>query len=162
MSPAEVARLLAKASAFDRRTIGAAEVAVWHEVLAAVDFADGLEAVTRHHTQTDKWLMPVHVRRLAAQIRRERRDRIARAAQVRAIEAEQTEADRRPLRDRSPELQAFVGEVRGALPAGDPDSLRWGHKHWRQIRQRAQRAAQAEPNPHYDPAAVGRSEGTGT
>lgn len=73
MTPAEVARLLSKASAFDQRTIGELDVAAWHEILVRVDLADALAAVTRHYTETRERLMPADVVRHARSIREDRR-----------------------------------------------------------------------------------------
>lgn len=73
MTPAETAKLLAKASAFDQRTVGTADVAAWHEVLADVDFTDALVAVSRHYAEHVERLMPAHVRAHVKTIRAQRR-----------------------------------------------------------------------------------------
>jgi len=148
--------VLTKAAAYDRRTIGRAEVMAWYEALGDVDLADALEAVADHYAESTDWLMPAHVRRLTAEIGRERARAVAAETEALAIEAECERTDLRPLRDRSPEIQAFVRRVRDVLPAGDPDALRWGHRYWRQVHEREERAKRAEPNPHYDPTALAR------
>lgn len=74
MTPAETAALLAKVQAFDKRTVGRADVAAWHEVLATTELADALEAVTRHYRESADFLMPAHVRQLVKVIRSERRE----------------------------------------------------------------------------------------
>jgi len=73
VTPAEVARVLAKASAFDQRTIGETDVAAWHEILGRLDYADALGAVTRHYTETRERIMPADVIRHARSIREDRR-----------------------------------------------------------------------------------------
>lgn len=75
MTPSEVARVLAKASAFDQRTVGAADVAAWHEILHRVELADALDAVRDHYTGSTDRLMPADVVRLARLSRDERRRR---------------------------------------------------------------------------------------
>lgn len=75
MTPAEVARVLTKASAFDQRTIGETDVAAWHEIVARVDLADGLAAVTRHYTETSARIMPADLLRHAKAAREDRRRR---------------------------------------------------------------------------------------
>jgi hypothetical protein len=75
MTPAEVARVLAKAAAFDQRTIGEADVAAWHEIVAKVELADGLAAVTRHYTETGARIMPADLLRHARAAREDRRRR---------------------------------------------------------------------------------------
>lgn len=72
MTPSETAKVLAKASAFDQRTIGHADAMAWAEALDDVALADALEAVTRHYRESEHRVMPAHVRRHVEQIRRER------------------------------------------------------------------------------------------
>jgi hypothetical protein len=63
MTPDETATVLAKAAAYDRRTVGRADVAAWHEALHDLDLADCLHAVTSHYQQpSPDWLMPGHIR----------------------------------------------------------------------------------------------------
>ena len=69
MKLAEVAVVLAKAAAYDRRTVGEADARAWHEVLGDVELVDALVAVARHYRDSTDWLMPAHLRRLAAQCR---------------------------------------------------------------------------------------------
>lgn len=75
VTPAEVARVLAKAAAFDQRTVGAADVAAWHEILAPYDLADALEAITRHYRNSTDRVMPAELRKLTNVIRDERHRR---------------------------------------------------------------------------------------
>lgn len=73
MNPAEIAAVLTKAAAYDRRTIGRADVAAWHEALQDIDLQDALAAVTRHYRASTEWLMPGHIRDAVAELRRGRR-----------------------------------------------------------------------------------------
>lgn len=74
MNIAETGRVLAKAAAIDNRDVGQAAVLAWHEILAEVDYADALAAVSRHRIEApDVYLQPGHVRRLVRIIRDERR-----------------------------------------------------------------------------------------
>lgn len=72
MTPAETARVLAKASAFDQRTVGQADVLAWHEALADLDFADAMAAVTRHYADHTERIMPAHIRRAVVAARNSR------------------------------------------------------------------------------------------
>lgn len=73
MRPSDIAVLLTKAAAYDRRTVGEADVAAWHEVLADLDLADALSAVARHYRDNAQWIMPSHIRAIVGEIERERR-----------------------------------------------------------------------------------------
>lgn len=75
MTPAEVARMLAKAAAYDRRTVTEIDVAAWHEIVARVDLLDALAAVTRHYTETRDWMMPADFLKHARAAKEERRRR---------------------------------------------------------------------------------------
>ena len=121
----------------------------WHEALSDVDFAAALVAVSRHYAEHTERLMPAHVRRLAAEIGRERR----RAERERRETAERLALEAHPRTDRGEELR---DAVRAMLPAGDPDKLRWGHKRWRELIHEAKRQREAQPNPHYDPTVHAR------
>jgi hypothetical protein len=72
MTPGDVGRVLAKAAAFDQRTVGEADVLAWIEVIGDLEAADALEAVSRHYAETDRRLMPVHVLDQARRVRLER------------------------------------------------------------------------------------------
>lgn len=146
MTPDETATVLAKCAAFDQRTVGRADVAAWTEALDDVPVADALAAVTRWYRTSRERVWPSDIRQLAAAVSRERRreQRIEReAAVVAALESA-------PRTERGREL---VDAVRALLPPGDPDKLRWGHRQWRELQRDARRQREAEPNPHYDPAA---------
>lgn len=145
MTPGDTARVLAKAAAFDQRTVGAADVAAWHEALHDLDTADALAAVTRHYAANEQRLMPVHVRRITAELARERH-RIAREEQERrALEAEA--ADRGTVRDRSAEVADMLATLRDRLGPSDPSVLR--RAEWVRDERLRQRQATAEPNPLY-------------
>ncbi|MBP2704450.1 hypothetical protein JOL79_11555 [Microbispora sp. RL4-1S] len=62
MTPEEVIDLLTTAAAFDRRTVGEADVIAWMAAVGDLDFADAQAAVVAHYTATTDWLMPAHVR----------------------------------------------------------------------------------------------------
>jgi len=150
MTPADTARVLSKAAAFDQRTIGAADVAAWHEAIGDLEAADALAAVTRHFQRTDQRVMPSHIRRLAAEIARERRRALREAAEARALESERSE--RRT--DRRAEVAALVEQVRGILPPADVEVLRPRAAHWGREHRAYRRYVEGVPNPHYDPSAV--------
>lgn len=160
MTPAEVARVLTKAAAYDRRTVGEAEALAWHQIVGDLDYADALEAVSRHYAETDRWLMPVHLRDHARRVRLERVE----AAPV-CQTCGQSTVGRYHLRhcagqtaigaaqDRKADVEQLLAEVRDALPDTDSAVLRRREVvQWDRARERQ---ARAEPNPHYDPAAAG-------
>lgn len=149
MTPNDIGQLLAKAAAFDQRTVGDVDVMAWFEAIGDLDTADALTAVSRYYgTVTGRRLMPSDVRMLADEIRRERH----RAKRL-AIEAAAAHpADDRPLTDRRPEIRAFVAEIRDALPDSGPDVLRPRAAHWRQEHAVHRDRPDATPNPDYDPA----------
>ncbi len=78
MTPEDVIDVLAKAAAFDQRTVGQADVLAWHEILHRVDRVDALSAVTRHYAESRDRLMPADVVRLGriARLDRERAARL--------------------------------------------------------------------------------------
>lgn len=79
MTKAETARVLTLIAAFDRRTIGEADVEAWYLVLSDLPADDCAAAVREHYTTSTDWLMPAHVRRLAEIIARRRAGSQARA-----------------------------------------------------------------------------------
>ncbi|MEU0427888.1 hypothetical protein ABZ235_30640 [Streptomyces canus] len=62
MTPAETAELLGLCAAFDRRTIGKADVLAWQTVLADIDAAAAKAAVTAHYSAETRWIMPADIR----------------------------------------------------------------------------------------------------
>ncbi|WP_213452870.1 hypothetical protein [Rhizomonospora bruguierae] len=94
MNVAEAAAVLAKAAAFDRRTVGDADILAWHEILADVAVDDALAAVAAHYRDTRDWLMPSDVIRLARKVRAERRERSEALALPSRFEADPARAVR--------------------------------------------------------------------
>lgn len=113
MTPGDVARVLAKAAAFDSRSIGEADVAAWAEVIGRMDYADCLEAVTLHYSEQTTRIMPADVRKLALGIRDLREAKERQQERRLAIEASPTTADR------SEEVTALVQSVVDSLPKAD-------------------------------------------
>lgn len=154
MTPGDAARVLAKAAAFDQRTVGDADIAAWAEALDDIDLGDALAAVTRHYSTSTDRLMPVHVIRIAADLVRARRraERESReaAAAVAAIEASAN------TRDRSADVEALIAQVRVNLPDTGREAIRPREVAWERERRNRERAAKPEPNPLYDPSALER------
>lgn len=113
MKPSEVAVVLTKAAAYDRRTIGEADVAAWHEAIGDLDLEPALAAVTRHYRDTAEWLMPADVRRHAAEIRREH-DRLQRRSPALALPG-RYETDQ----ERDERIRRGVAACRAALRRED-------------------------------------------
>lgn len=118
MNKAETARVLGKAAAFDRRTVGEAEVRAWHEALSDVDYTDALDAVTLHYTNSTDFVMPMHIRQNVDELYRRRRTE-------RNAEAHQRVIDAKPHRFGSP--AALIAALRTTLPPGRPEKLRGPH-----------------------------------
>ncbi len=72
MTPQETALLLAKAVAYDSRTVGRADIAAWQEALGDLDFHDAMAAVVLHFQDSTDRLMPAHIRRCVKTMREER------------------------------------------------------------------------------------------
>lgn len=106
MTKAEVAKLLAIVQAFDRRTVGEADVTAWHEVarLAGWRPEHAFRAVTEHFARPPEWLTPGHV---TDRIRAARRD-ISRRIFTRDIE---------PPSELHGDLQAELRWRRETVPA---------------------------------------------
>jgi hypothetical protein len=120
MNLQEAGQILAKAAAYDRRTIGQADVLAWHEALSDMDATDALAAVAAHYRDSTEWLMPAHVRRQVAELARQRRRADLDAAHDRAIvSAPTTRTFRRPVE--------LIAALRATLPPGDPAKLRGPH-----------------------------------
>lgn len=149
MNLAETSDLLAFIARCDNRRADDATAIAWHSIVGDLPLGDCLAAARRHFGTSTDYLMPVHIRRLADEIDRDRR-RVARVHREQlALEAEQADPTRY---DRSDEVRALIEQLRDVLPDGDPDKLR--RTEWIEHDRRRQREAAIGPNPHYDPQAV--------
>jgi hypothetical protein len=74
MNTKEAGLLLVKIQAFDRRTVGRADMEAWADAMTVrgIRLADALEAVSQHFAASNDWLMPNHVVQLVQQIRKAR------------------------------------------------------------------------------------------
>ena len=79
MTKAETATLLAMIAAFDRRTLGEADVEAWHLILTDLEAGDCAAAVREHYAAKRDWIMPADVRTFALAESRRRQGRIRRA-----------------------------------------------------------------------------------
>lgn len=113
MTPADTGKVLMKVAAYDQRTVGATDIAAWHEVIGGLDLGDCLNAVTVHYREQSTRVMPADVRKLALGIRDARQARERQDERRLAIEAGPT------TRDRSAEVTALVRSVADALPKPD-------------------------------------------
>jgi hypothetical protein len=76
MTPADAARVLSFAAAYDKRTIGEADARTWAADLDTIDLHEAIAAVREHYrTCPDAWLRPGHI---VAIVRRHRRIRLDR------------------------------------------------------------------------------------
>lgn len=156
MNLEETAAVLAKAAGYDNRTIGDANVMAWHEALGDLNVRDCLAAVAQHHRESDAYLMPVHVRRIAERLRKERQDREFEQDQQRQLAAYAAQAG--PLTDRSEDIRRLVDQIRSVLPEGDVEALHPRREYWRREHRAYTRQVNAEPNPRYKPRAVDPEE----
>lgn len=69
MNRAETGGLLALCVAFDRRTVGDADILAWHEVLNDLPFEDCKAAVMDHFRSSKEWLMPADIRATVGRLR---------------------------------------------------------------------------------------------
>lgn len=61
MNEEETAILLTSAAAFDRRTIGEADVIAWSKLLQDYRFEDAMTALERHYASSREWVMPFDI-----------------------------------------------------------------------------------------------------
>lgn len=103
--------ILTAISAYDRRTIGEGDIVAWGSALRPdLDLQLALEAVRIHHATSEDWIKPVHLNKLAVDIRKDRADREDREAR----EARQLGNDvRHGIATPDPQL--------GGLPIGAAD-----------------------------------------
>jgi hypothetical protein len=109
----DIGRVLAKCAAADQRTIGAADVLMWQEIIGNLDLGDCLEAVTLHYREQSNRAMPADIRKLALGIRDQREARVRQHDRRLEIEAAPT------TQDRSEEVAALVHAVVDSLPKAD-------------------------------------------
>jgi hypothetical protein len=112
MTPSQTAELLAFAAAFDRRTLGKADVLAWHTVLHDIDADAAKAAVTQHYADETRWIMPADIRQA---VRRQRAD-AADSIQGPGLPAEIPDADP----DDVPAYLAAVKEQRHRAADGQP------------------------------------------
>jgi hypothetical protein len=73
MKRSETAALLTKIAAYDRRTIGEADIEAWTEALdGLVTLQDSLVAVRNHFRESSEWLMPKEIIDRARKLRQDR------------------------------------------------------------------------------------------
>jgi hypothetical protein len=147
MTPEQTGQILAAAAARDARTVGLADVLAWHEDIGDLDYPDALAAVSRHYRDSTDRIMPAHVRRIAAEIQRERIRATRQALAKNGLTAIAVATE-----DRSAEVHALIAQLRDSLPPIDPAKYRRTEVlEWERQRDRER---WAQPNPHYKPDAL--------
>lgn len=160
MNLTETLDLLTLIAAVDNRKFGEETVAAWQELLIDVEFADARAAVQRHRSTATDYLMPVHV---IAGARTARLELVDSAPTCRTCQgsvigryhlrhcAGQTAIEAAP-EDRTADVGQLLADLRDKLPSADERNFRRAEVlEWERQRDRD---ARAEPNPHYDPAAL--------
>jgi hypothetical protein len=67
MTPEETGQLLGTCAAYDRRTVGEADVIAWFRVLGDLPYTGCEAAVIAHYTDSSDWIMPADIRRRVRQ-----------------------------------------------------------------------------------------------
>lgn len=75
MNKSQVSALLTLAAAYDRRTIGEADVEAWHDALGDLSYDDAQAVIKGHYRVSNDWLMPSTIRAGVRKIRADRLDR---------------------------------------------------------------------------------------
>lgn len=157
MNHSETARLLGAMAAFDRRTVGDADVIAWQAVMEDIPLSDALAAVKKHYSEGEAWLMPVHIR-TAVKAMQEEREAAARATGWAPGQAGVPKDQAMPevkaitrLEDLPPDVAALVAAARQILPEGDRDALYPRRAAWEREHAAYLRTQNAEPNPLYKP-----------
>lgn len=146
MNLAETAMVLAKAAAFDRRTVGENDIRAWHETINDLFVADALAAVSRWYRDRSDWLMPSHLRETVRLLRAEvARDARIAAAEARGLPAAQ-EAVGKPMSALAPEVQEALRSAASGSQGGR-ETL------WKVVAERWPRAADVAVERHPEVAA---------
>lgn len=113
MNVTDTGKVLAKAAAFDRRTVGDADVLAWHQAIGDLDALDALDAVAAHYQRESRWLMPADVRQHAeaAAKRRAATERRKLLTAAGYPETTGTAAHSPDARDRKAELNAALRRI---------------------------------------------------
>lgn len=61
MKKSEMALVLAKAAAYDARTLSEYDVEAWYECVGDLNFKECMQAVTEHYRDSTERLMPAHL-----------------------------------------------------------------------------------------------------
>lgn len=121
MNVRETAKVLAKAAAFDQRTVGEADIMAWHEVIADLDAEDALSAVSRWYRDSTDRLMPATLRKTVGVLRAER----FHAAKVAEEQERLANGPERPAAVRFDELPPDVqGAFRGPFSGPAAEAYR--------------------------------------
>lgn len=115
MNKTEVAKLLTVASMVDNRTVARETVEAWFPLLQDIEYQDGVEGVQMHFRETDKYLMPAHVRANAKRARRDRELREERQNR-RAIEPRVVTLDRQEFERQTREAIEQYTRGIGVIP----------------------------------------------
>lgn len=155
MKISETAEVLTKIAAYDRRTLGDADVIAWHDLIDDLDRDDALEAVKRWYSKSADWMMPAHLRSLVRDIVEER-ERAARSTGWAPGQAGVPKAEAMPEiagpvaeGDLKPEIRALLASVRDMLPEGSREKLMPRMVAWEKEHKAYVRVRDAEPNPYY-------------
>lgn len=158
MNHSETAQLLTAMAAFDRRTIGDADVIAWQALLAEVAYADGLEAVKSWYAEHTDWIMPAHVRQAVAAIVKKREASPWAPGQYGVpredAAPEVPQGGRLALSDLPAAVADLVARVRADLPEGSREALMPRTVAWEREHAAYRRHQDAPPNPHYRPGAA--------
>jgi hypothetical protein len=145
MNLRETSEVLARAAAYDYRTVGESDIRAWHDALSDLDVDACGRAVVAHYRESTDRLMPAHVRRLVTAEAREdheRRHSENLARMLAGVDASVGDA-------RAEATKALLAELRDSLPAVS-SSLVFRRAEWRDAdrARRPDRVGDADvPNP---------------
>ena len=118
MNLEQTARVLAKAAAFDFRTVGETDVRAWHEAIGDLDAEEALAAVSRWYRDRADRLMPSHLREAVKLLRAERR-KAERVAAAESAMPPGEEPARRLWAELEPEERERLSGLSRGLLAGE-------------------------------------------
>jgi hypothetical protein len=127
MNRDQIRKLLAAAQARDNRKITHELVVAWEQDLGDIPYGLAEAALRWHYQHSHEWLMAAHIRANANHLEQAHRRALRRRREAQAAQADLAARDSRPLRDRSPEIQALVRAVAAKLttPASQAINARW-------------------------------------
>lgn len=106
MNTDELTMLLARIQVIDNRQVDALTIEAWTPLMSRIDYADAVQAVNHHFTNSTDYLQPAHIRAGVARVRSDREREESRQRAMRPIE---------PSRNTFPGREVFNAMVQQAI-----------------------------------------------